>query len=388
MALYLTRTYTQVHIKPGSSTTTNAYPTEVLRDERSATVKRPRGSWRAPTSYSRRVTSGDNETFGWNGVVTNKKDNEVFICTGYQNASGGYSTPIVPFPQSIVDQCVTRALSKLKSANVNFAQSIGERAQTAKLVGNNFSRVASIIGAVASRDWRRLKQELRPPALHDAWLEAQYGIRPLYGEIYGAVKELYDRESILDRVRATVTAKQSDNFVIEGSVAQSGPEVNWLVPYRIRGSHKCFVRLDYVQNDNCRPLADWSRLGITNPLLLAWELLPWSFVVDWAIPIGGYFNTLDAALGWEFKGGSVSKKTTQLKRAQTARVHPMHGQLWWLDGTMQASGEGKDMYFSRLAYSSSPLPHLPRFNTNASAEHVANGIALLNASLTKLMSKQ
>jgi hypothetical protein len=35
-------------------------------------------------------------------------------------------------------------------------------------------------------------------------------------------------------------------------------------------------------------------LGLTDPLSVAWELIPYSFVVDWFVPIGTYLDNLNA----------------------------------------------------------------------------------------------
>lgn len=60
----------------------------------------------------------------------------------------------------------------------------------------------------------------------------------------------------------------------------------------------------------------WTQLGFTNPLSIAWELLPWSFVLDWFVDIGGYINRMDFALGmkdiyWQY---SAHRKVYQTVR--------------------------------------------------------------------------
>jgi hypothetical protein len=40
--------------------------------------------------------------------------------------------------------------------------------------------------------------------------------------------------------------------------------------------------------------------------MVAWELVPFSFVLDWFIPIGSYLSQLDASAGMEFLGGSTT----------------------------------------------------------------------------------
>lgn len=49
-----------------------------------------------------------------------------------------------------------------------------------------------------------------------------------------------------------------------------------------------------------------SQYGIANPSLVAWELLPYSFVVDWVFDFGGYFEHLGAVTGLELFGATNS----------------------------------------------------------------------------------
>lgn len=49
-----------------------------------------------------------------------------------------------------------------------------------------------------------------------------------------------------------------------------------------------------------------SQYGIANPSLVAWELLPYSFVVDWVFDFGGYFEHLGAVTGLELHGATNS----------------------------------------------------------------------------------
>lgn len=43
-----------------------------------------------------------------------------------------------------------------------------------------------------------------------------------------------------------------------------------------------------------------AKVGLTNPLSVAWELIPFSFVVDWFLPIGKYLDALDVPLLYTF----------------------------------------------------------------------------------------
>jgi hypothetical protein len=46
-----------------------------------------------------------------------------------------------------------------------------------------------------------------------------------------------------------------------------------------------------------------NQIGLANPLSIAWEVVPFSFVVDWGLPIGNVLEALTATRGLEFIGG-------------------------------------------------------------------------------------
>jgi hypothetical protein len=40
-----------------------------------------------------------------------------------------------------------------------------------------------------------------------------------------------------------------------------------------------------------------SRMGLVNPLSIAWEVVPFSFVVDWFLPVGNFLENLTSLAG-------------------------------------------------------------------------------------------
>ena len=79
-----------------------------------------------------------------------------------------------------------------------------------------------------------------------------------------------------------------------------------------KGSHKVAYTIYYkLINTDAHNLA---ATGFSNPLNLGWELVPFSFVVDWFVGIGNYLSSLDATLGLAFEKGC---KTTAERSAST-----------------------------------------------------------------------
>lgn len=82
---------------------------------------------------------------------------------------------------------------------------------------------------------------------------------------------------------------------------------------------KCEKRIKFhyrVDNEILRTL---SQLSLTNPLEVAWELVPFSFVVDWMLPIGDYLSNMSALHGIEPLGYSVGDKIVVKKNSGSAR---------------------------------------------------------------------
>jgi hypothetical protein len=58
-----------------------------------------------------------------------------------------------------------------------------------------------------------------------------------------------------------------------------------------------------------------NRLGVINPLAIAWELYPFSFVIDWFVPIGSVLTAATATAGLEFVSGHTTR-SIQLEYAE------------------------------------------------------------------------
>jgi hypothetical protein len=210
-------------------------------------------------------------------------------------------------------------------------------------------------------------------------LELQYGWKPLLSDFYGTLDAFALGEMRRERLKAHVTGKSmsSEDFSETKTLVDSvGNYIN--VTKHCRVNRKVFCRLDYVKNDDVPLAGNLSQMGISNPLMLAWELLPWSFVADWFVPIGAYLNTLDATFGWSFLGGSLSMKDemhTTLIAAESVSSYPP----WPTSGDLHPVGsKSRQLAFERVTYADSPTPDFPMYiKDNPSVDHALNGISLL-----------
>lgn len=131
--------------------------------------------------------------------------------------------------------------------------------------------------------------QLDAKQMSDHWLAFQYGVRPLYGDIVGAAQLVAQRhfsnpKRFVFRHKTSIERKRR----LEG-LFYSGA-------YQVPGTY------DRVETTTAKYISvyelasaierDVAQTGLSDLITLGWELTPWSFVVDWALPIGDYLGRL------------------------------------------------------------------------------------------------
>jgi len=203
-------------------------------------------------------------------------------------------------------------------------------------------------------------------ALASGVLLVQYGIKPLIQDVVGAAEQLAQHHmgSQWSFCRAKVRKKDSIGFSSDTyGIAVTGA---W--------------KIDYSCSYTCRFSADTdihliTKLGLTNPAVVLWEKLPWSFVIDWFIPVGDFLSSLDATNGLRFVDGSKSTKLSVTSTiSETFRLgSEQAGEQ--IEGNLQ--GGTSSEIFRRVVLSDFPSVSLPSFKNPISMTHAVNAVALL-----------
>lgn len=178
--------------------------------------------------------------------------------------------------------------SKARNSPIDLGVSLGEYRETAELVEGAMRKTAGLYRAVRKFDFsealrvvtgrRNRKFSDAAHAAADAWLGFTYGVKPLMRDVYGAMDALSSKDDqvVVHVVRASVSECFRDSA--ETSACKGN------VTGQIKASGKFTYRVD-------NPLLfTLDQLGVINPIALTWELIPFSFVVDWFIPIGNFLR--------------------------------------------------------------------------------------------------
>jgi hypothetical protein len=115
------------------------------------------------------------------------------------------------------------------------------------------------------------------------FLEYHFGWEPLIKDIYECAEIVHNPVKTFNMAKGTARdvtfGKWKNNL---GSVTNKG---SWMAKH----SNKCGARVRTISNGNLHSL---EQFGVLNPLVLAWEAVPFSFVVDWFANVGDVLRSL------------------------------------------------------------------------------------------------
>lgn len=158
-------------------------------------------------------------------------------------------------------------------------------------------------GMTLSR-WRKLSYEKQVEWFHNAtvkrlkrsaknasglWLELTFGWRPLLVDVQRSMAVL-SQEFPTERVKAS--AKTS--YVARDP---RGGAIGDVIDVALGVTARVSADVE-ITNPN---LLLANQLGVINPAAVAWDLVPFSFVVDWFVPVSRFINSWTADAGLNYK---------------------------------------------------------------------------------------
>lgn len=394
-------------------------------------VKNPRAKWRPCSSYRAYYTQVIPNPFGfkdtWSGITWFGTTDHVNGVSGIPQGQDAYGTtgvdPRVPVVSSnLINEVKTHAMLDLGNASADLSADLVEVAQTIDLIADLLARSISAYNSLRSgryadalkalthtyeqygkyikRSLRgspfgstsygfRLNRELfrqsraggylhlnldpktwwdrvsrarsQGPEFDRLWLELQYGWLPLLGSVAGTIEWLG-------------SSAPKRNMMVTGyaSRSMSDPPTNYsYLKYSGTSFAQCECKvIGLVTNPE---LANAQAIGLTafNLITAAWEGMPFSFIVDWVIPVSSWLQALSARQGLTYFDGYLGLKrvndfvvTSQMAGRVAVTQHP----------SLQVKG----VIYQRIPLGGFPIPGL-YYKSPFSSTHVANALALVNS---------
>lgn len=263
-----------------------------------------------PCEFRENYQNWSNRTWIINGVSNHMSGYEFanfpgFCQGGVVTGQGGYGYD--PSPNT-VSRLNTEVMLNLKDQKSDLGAALATAKQTASLFSSLSSTAFKSLASAKRGNWKGafgalgLAPRGKPigHGLAQRYLEYSYGLAPLLSDIYGTYELLQEQlePALLISAKRTITTPGSHEETNDVSVSypHSGKVTTRWVGRRV-DRIKVIAVIDSALARNV------SRAGLTNPAAVAWELVPWSFAVDWTMPIGNVLQALDAHVGLQFVGG-------------------------------------------------------------------------------------
>jgi len=262
----------------------------------------------------------------------------------------------------------SEVISQISERAVNLANNAGEIRQTSGMLRQRSMQLLRFISALLNRQYRKAAQIAglthvpgagRRRGLANLWLEWSFGWKPLIMDVLGA----YD--AVQSALRRKARAEQTFSGIYK--VPYRFP-VNAVYDYSgsVKQSILTQINFKYV-NDG---LFGLNSLGLTNPLSLAWELMPYSFVVDWLVNVSTFLQNLSVPHALTFASGFQTAISEGNYTVTESGFSPTYS------GT-RPSWTVQNFAMERRLLGDFPVPHSPVIKLDYNFTRLLHTVALL-----------
>lgn len=286
------------------------------------------------------------------------------------------------------NQAISECLEKCTRMKLDLSESVVGIPQTIKMVAETAGRLLRAGTALRKGDVHSALHALHISPEHfktfgrknaaEMWLELQYGWMPLVMDIYNGVQVVNDAVNPAKSPPEQLTCvRRVQQRLLVRSPTHANPAIWPGFTSTSEGTGAVEVRYRFRISDP--NVAYLNSIGLLNPLSFAWAATPFSFVLDWLLPVGTWLKALSAPLGLQFVSGYATTKSWGSSHVTVTKkglfppqnVHHCDGQSTakcekgWITRTVYTTFPGAALYF--------------RFPLS-SDRRVANAISLIETS--------
>jgi hypothetical protein len=216
-------------------------------------------------------------------------------------------------------KCQSRLVDRINLSSFNLGVSVATGKQTVDLIVDTMKTLTRAAHFAKHGDFlsslkvlgvgpKGGKRRFKTTDLSSRWLELQYGWLPLLSDCSDAAVA-FSKLSEVRVLRFTASSKMTANW-------NSSQNVNYWT-----GSGPARYRTKIIA-ELSEDVSVQRNLGLLDPLSVVWEVMPWSFVIDWFLPIGDYLNNLNII---PFLNGRFMTITTWQHGQETTSVEGVFG---------------------------------------------------------------
>lgn len=348
-----------------SSSYSDSFPIS-WREDFTVYVSNP-GDFRNPTSNSWEKIIIRNLS----GPLRYQLDFGSFLLRVSEDGETGINPTGWAFDSNLWDLVYNQALSSLNDklrGSLDLAVDIAQAGESRKMMRDTLKLLAYVrrhpVDALkkAFSDYQR-----KPKQLGSKWLEFQYGWKPLAQSIYDSSLRVMSSPRHLMKAKSHSTEKESLSLIESSSNGFIHKSIGHL-------SQRCEIAVCMTHGTSGEQLlGEFSSL---NPVSIAWEMIPYSFVVDWVYDVGGYIRNMETAClyGSQFLSGWVTF-TGEIETTDTVYQSYVDSSNSYIQ---DRTGSFTRRYKSRSPLLEYPFPRAPRFRMDLGSGRMLNAAALLS----------
>lgn len=284
-----------------------------------------------------------------------------------------------------INQCEAEAKLKLLRDQFDMAEFLSGLPDTVRMIAEQTMRFIYAWRNVRNGNFRVAakflgitRKNLNFKTASSAWLEFQYGWKPILSDIVGGmayVNKLLNEPGphvkVTRRTFKTLTYRKLE------------PNTVWLdTSCKTEAWTSCEVKFKgRISEPN---IALLNSLALLNPAYSAWVSTPFSFVIDWMIPVGNWLQALTSSLGLDFISGYRTMRTHGTISATVTKPglnrDPPSIAVYKRDFGSASCNIGV-AWIDRFKYSAWPIPKLYFRFPFSSNERIASAIALTRSTV-------
>jgi len=216
-------------------------------------------------------------------------------------------------------KCNLKALQDLASSKASMGENLAQLNQTVDLFALLAESTVDILRAAQyikgrrfshllkynAKRWKKLVKDRRiEKRLANYWLAYWYGLKPLVSDAYGMYQLMLElsKPTLLVHGRARTNLTHTKSFT-----AKATGTLSPALEFSDLSSLSCQTHIT-GKLDETHLNRSLNRIGMLNLPSLSWELIPFSFIVDWFVPVGDVLAACTATSGLTFVGGSTTDR--------------------------------------------------------------------------------
>lgn len=221
-----------------------------------------------------------------------------WIDTRFNN--GGFApTPDID-EERLINLAVTKCWANADQSEAAALATLGEAKETVTSMYQILGRVISIVRAAKRLEFKKLAKELSPRELENRYMEFRYALRPLYYDCKQMLDAVVEHSKKKDFGRYTFRSKVLDSQEInrdETGLFNFGDPIGSKYTYTLSATTKREFRVRCGLLCDVAPASWLNTWGFDGVAETCWELIPFSFIVDW------FFNIGDLIASWTPEAG-------------------------------------------------------------------------------------